>query len=181
MNKASAQPDRPAPKPRGLELRFASDPAMVAAVRRALESLSTANGFDEQSAWEVGLCVNEALANVIRHAYRGAIDRPIEVKAEYVAGRLCIDIRDWGSGENPAARAAVAARASCAAATYDPLTPGGLGLICLRQLMDRVDFFPQPDGMLLSLEKQPKRHPPRTVASEGAVTGHDGDGDGAVK
>ena len=129
----------------GLEMRFVSDPANVAVVRRAIESLSAANGFDERSAWEIGLSVNEALANVIRHAYRGAIDRPVEIKARFRGNHLRIDIRDWGSGENPDA---------LLTAEYDPLTPGGLGMVCLRQLMDRVDYVPQPDGMLLSLEKR---------------------------
>ena len=30
---------------------------------------------------DVGLCVNEALANVMRHAYGGATDRPIVIRA----------------------------------------------------------------------------------------------------
>ena len=38
----------------------------------------------------------------------------------------------------------------------DPMCPGGLGLICLRQLLDVVKFDPQPDGMRLTLVKKLK-------------------------
>jgi len=36
----------------------------------------------------------------------------------------------------------------------DPCTPGGLGMVCLRQLMDSAEFTPQPDGMLLTMTKK---------------------------
>ena len=42
---------------------------------------------------------------------------------------------------------------------YNALEPGGVGLVCLNQLMDVVMFTPQPDGMLLTLIK---RADPRT-------------------
>ena len=55
------------------------------------------------------------------------------------------EIRDWGNGVNPGA---IPPRA------HDPATPGGIGLICLRSMMDRAEFTPQPDGMLLTLSKR---------------------------
>jgi serine/threonine-protein kinase RsbW len=91
----------------------------------------------------VGLCVNEALANVIRHAYNGALGRPIEVTARWASDGLVITIRDWGNGEIPPPPR-----------RRDPLEPGGLGLICLKELMDESIFQPQPDGMLLTLVKR---------------------------
>lgn len=139
--------DPPPATPDGLELCFASQTGNVAVVRRAIESLCASHRCDDKFVAEVGLCVNEALANVIRHAYRGAGDRPVRVRAECRPEALQIEIRDWGCGENPAPRLK---------AGHDPLTPGGLGLVCLRQLMDRVEFVPQRQGMLLVLEKKRK-------------------------
>src|SRR3712207_7212584 len=46
---------------------------------------------------------------------------------------------------------------------HDPLTPGGLGLVCLRQLLDEMAFTPLPDGMLLTMVKRragARRHDP---------------------
>jgi anti-sigma regulatory factor (Ser/Thr protein kinase) len=96
--------------------------------------------------------VNEALANVIRHAYEGADGKPIRVLVEYCAaekdgpGELRVTIRDWGNGVNPV---------ELPAKPQDPLRPGGLGLVCLGKLMDDVAFAPQPDGgMLLTMVKR---------------------------
>lgn len=128
-----------------LELRITSDPANVADVRRRLESLARECGLDQESCDAVGLCVNEALANVMRHAYQGATDRPIQVAAQPVGDGLRITIRDWGIGVNPLAEPPK---------PRDPLMPGGVGLICLRELMDQVQFIPQGDGVLLVMTRR---------------------------
>jgi serine/threonine-protein kinase RsbW len=130
-----------------LELRFDSDPANLAPAREAVERLAAAGGFDATSVGEIGLCLNEALANVMRHAYSGAVDRPIEVASWWEAGTLHVTIRDWGSGVNPQAQPEQ---------EHNPLKPGGLGLICLRKLMDEMVFTPQRDGMHLAMKRTRK-------------------------
>jgi anti-sigma regulatory factor (Ser/Thr protein kinase) len=125
-------------------LEITSDPARLAPTRRAIEAFCTRCGFDEKAVGEVGLVVNEALANVIRHAYGGATDRPIRIDADFEKDMLRIIIRDWGNGRDPSALPHV----------HDPLTPGGLGLVCLRSLMDEAMFQPQPDGMQLTLKRR---------------------------
>ncbi len=128
-----------------LQIKTISDTAQLSPVRKQIEAYCTAAGFDERSVGEVGLCVNEAMANVIRHAYRGKLDQPIEVDADIEAGRLHIKIRDWGTGLQPGPLPGHKA---------DPLNPGGLGLICLGRLMDKVSFTPQNPGMLLEMFKK---------------------------
>ena len=100
-------------------------------------------GLDASAAGEVGLCVNEAMANVTRHAYQGATDKPVEVCGWCDGGGVHIAVRDWGNGTLPPRRI-----------QHDPLTPGGLGLVCLRKLLDDVVYAPQPDGMLLTLTRR---------------------------
>jgi serine/threonine-protein kinase RsbW len=136
---------RTAAMPR-IALRLSSEPQRVAGVRRAVESFARQAGGDEREVADIGLCLNEALANVICHAYGGVPGQPIEVAAWRGADGFWMEIRDWGNGVNPEDRAR--------AAEHDPLTPGGLGMICLRRLMDRVVYIPQADGMLLSLNKR---------------------------
>lgn len=125
-----------------LHIKTTSATAELAPVRRQIEAFCRSHGFDERSCGEVGLCVNEAIANVIRHAYRGRTDEPIEVTASFVDGVLDISIRDWGVGIQPG---------PLPESKADPLNPGGLGLICLGRLMDRVTFTPQSPGMLLEM------------------------------
>ena len=149
-------PSRNPSKPPPLRLKIHSDPANVAEARRAIEMFCAQCGFDETSRGEIGLVVNEALANVIRHAYQGAIDKPIELSAEKTDEGIKINLRDWGVGVNPF---------DLPAKKRDPLKPGGVGLICMRQMMDDVEFQKQPDGMLLSMSRSRIR-PRQTGAKE---------------
>ena len=139
-----------------LEMRFISDTVYVAAVRKLVEHIAAHRGFAEQAVTEIGLCLNEAVANIIRHAYSGATQKPIRITVEFAektsatAGAnatrsIRIVLRDWGTGLYPQANAI---------ARHDPLQPGGLGLICLKTLMDEVIYTPQPDGMILTLVKR---------------------------
>jgi serine/threonine-protein kinase RsbW len=117
---------------------FPSHPACLAEVRRAVEAFCRSTSLDDPACDEMGLVVNEALANVIRHAYAGATDRPVEVTAERQGDGVRLSIRDWGNGRVP--------KPTDNPAAADPLMPGGLGLICLRRLTDDATFEPQPDG-----------------------------------
>jgi serine/threonine-protein kinase RsbW len=140
-----------------LNVTIQSDPAQIAGVRRTIEKVAQSAGLDDQAVAEVGLCVNEALANVIRHAYRGVKDRPIVLSAYCQDEGLVVTIRDWGCGVNPA---------TLPPKPYDPLEPGGLGLICLCRMMSQVNYVPQGDGMLLEMKKH--KQSPDAGAKSGA-------------
>jgi anti-sigma regulatory factor (Ser/Thr protein kinase) len=143
-----------------LRLNIKSDPANLAAVRRDVEGLCQRQGFDDAAVGDIGLCVNEAMANVIRHAYGGATDRPIKVDVDCDPSAVSIRIRDWGNGVDPS---------RLPPKKHDPMKPGGLGLICLRQMMDEVAFQPQNDGgILLTMKRQRKRQPDSRPASGAA-------------
>jgi anti-sigma regulatory factor (Ser/Thr protein kinase) len=131
-----------------VELKINSDPANLASAREAVERLCRAAGFDDRAVGEVGLCVNEAHANVIRHAYDNASDRPIEIRAAFDGVQVIVTIRDWGNGVNPL---------DLPPGKRDPLTPGGLGLVCMEKMLDEARFEPQPDGMLLTLKRKRSR------------------------
>jgi anti-sigma regulatory factor (Ser/Thr protein kinase) len=122
-----------------------SDPSKIGPVRRSVEGVAAAVGMDNRAVSDLGLCVNEALANVMRHAYGGRNDQPIAVSCHCQGDELIVTIRDWGNGVNPA---------DLPPKPYDPLEPGGLGLICLKQMLTEVTYVPQPDGMLLIMKKR---------------------------
>jgi anti-sigma B factor antagonist len=128
---------------RQLRLEVSSDPAQLAPARRAVEVFCRECGFDSASVGEIGLVVNEAMANITRHAYAGDTNQPIRIEAQFARETLNLNLRDWGNGRDP----------SSVDAAYDPLTPGGLGMICLRKLMDHVAYIPQRDGMLLTMSR----------------------------
>ena len=127
-----------------LVLKLTSDPKEVPGARRAVESFAAEAGFGQAEMEFIGLCVNEALANIIRHAYHDAPGRPIELRAVFIDSTLRITLRDWGNGRTPEPPPESAS---------ELWTPGGLGLTCMRRTMDDVIFSPQHDGMLLTLTK----------------------------
>jgi len=143
----SSMPEgRPAP----LRLHVISDTATLRSVRVQVEAYAAAAGFDASAVAEIGLVVNEAMANVIRHAYGNQPGRPIELEADFVEEphrgiELRLRMRDWGNGVNPE---------SIPVRGYVPGEPGGLGLVCLKQMMDSVQYTPQPDGMMLTMSKR---------------------------
>jgi anti-sigma regulatory factor (Ser/Thr protein kinase) len=135
---------------RSIDAKFDSDPAHLAAVRTAIESLCAEGGFDARATGEIGLVVNEAIANVIRHAYGSAGNMPIHLKAQLKdmgpQSEIEVTLRDWGSGKCPSEL--ITPRSP------DPMTPGGLGLICMHKMMDEVLFTPQAHGMLLTMRRK---------------------------
>lgn len=128
--------------PNRIELKLDSHPARLAEVRKTVESFATRHGFDDKAVAEIGLCLNEALANIIRHAYNNRTDRPMVVSAVNEPEQIVITLRDWGNGVDPS---------TLPSRPYNPLEPGGVGLICLKQWMDQVIYTPQPDGMLTTM------------------------------
>lgn len=134
---------------RRVEMRVESHTSHISTVRKTVEQFAAAAGFGNAAAEQWGLCVNEALANVIRHAYGGQVGKPVVITLEYhpdsPSPAMQVTIRDWGNGVNPA---------KLKPKPYDPFEPGGVGLICLRSLMDDVTYTPQPDGMLMRMVKK---------------------------
>lgn len=129
---------------RRFEIRCEAQTSALAEARLNVEKFATACGFGEKAVADVGLCVNEAMANVIRHAYAGKPGNAMVLTGEFKDDALRLRLRDWGSGVNPAGMAKPA----------DPLRPGGLGLVCLKSLMDEIRFIPQSQGMLLEMVKK---------------------------
>lgn len=141
MHKASVV----GPPIRRVELKIDSHPANLRPVRKALEEFSTLAELGQDAADGIGLAVNEALANVMRHGYGGATDRPIQIAAELRTGEVRVLIRDWGPTFDPAV---------LPGGVHDPLKPGGLGLMCIRGIMDEVTYERLSDGMLLTMVKR---------------------------
>jgi anti-sigma regulatory factor (Ser/Thr protein kinase) len=131
-------------KPQRIELKVTSDTANLAPVRKQVEQFAQDAGFPQDASDSVGLALNEAMANVIRHGYDGAKDKPIIITAEADADALHLTIRDWAKPFDPPV---------IPTPSPDNLKPGGLGVMCMRHLMDDVKFQRLSDGMLLTMVK----------------------------
>jgi anti-sigma regulatory factor (Ser/Thr protein kinase) len=104
-----------------------------------LGELAAKLGFSEAECRAVVLAVHEAMTNIIRHAYLGSAERPIEASFRriHVPGdgksrdALEIVLEDRGMSANP--------NKLCGRALED-VRPGGLGLHFIRESMDTVEF-----------------------------------------
>lgn len=122
-----------------LRLELPSDPGLLCAVRGAVERLTESFGFSAEECRAVTRAVDEALTNIIRHAYSGRPDRPIEMFFRAVqgqvhqnaAGGLEILLCDRGPAIKP--------DQMCMRALED-VKPGGLGLHFIQQSMDIVEY-----------------------------------------
>ncbi len=122
-----------------LRMELRSNPEMLCVVRGALGQLAECLGFPEPERRAVVLAVDEALTNIIRHAYQGRTERPIEAcfrQIQVARERLHrealeIVLEDQG---------ATVDRTKLRGRPLEEVRPGGLGLHFIRQSMDKVEF-----------------------------------------
>ena len=148
-----------------LKLSLLSDPRLLCAVRAAMGEVAGIFGFRDAEVRSIVLAVDEALANVIRHAYKGALDRPIHISFYRVPARargggkdaLKIQIVDQGVPLEPGR---LVGRA------LDDIKPGGLGLHFIREIMDSVTFRHVGGRNYLRLIKSPTQAKPSGTQEE---------------
>lgn len=96
-----------------------------------------ARGASDDVVWEVELAVTEALANVMRHAYRGAETERVELGLQLDDERIELEIVHFGDPFDPA---------GYREPDLDAAPTGGYGLHLIGQLMDEVEQKETPGG-----------------------------------
>jgi serine/threonine-protein kinase RsbW len=130
-----------------MELRISSDPRWLRLVRTMMQEVSRQAGFSEGERHQIALAVDEALANVIKHAYKGQPDGPVTVSCEADTGFLEVIVRHQGERFDPERAAPL---------PPDDLRPGGRGIFLMRSAMDEVEFQRDGDCNVVRLRKYVK-------------------------
>jgi anti-sigma regulatory factor (Ser/Thr protein kinase) len=134
------------PKTITLPARFDS----LAAIGGFATHAAEAAGLDARAVYAVQLAVEEACANIIEHAYGGEGRGDIECTCIVNKNGLTVILRDYGRPFDPTC---VPEPDLCA--SLENREVGGLGLYCIRQLMDKVRFEFTPDsGNVLTMIKR---------------------------
>ena len=104
-------------------------------VRDLTRSMAAVAGFEKGAADQIALAVDEAVTNVIEHAYGGATDRVVELRYEDRGDDLQVDVVDNGKAVDPEAVPKVDLDRDAAEGRT-----GGLGVHLMSKIMDSVTF-----------------------------------------
>ena len=148
-----------------LKMELRSDPALLCVVRGAVTPLTERLGFPDPECRAVVRAVDEALTNIMRHAYGGKVGQPIEASFRSIRVRrdgapqaaLEILLEDEGTRVD---------RAKLRGRPLEEVRPGGLGLHFIRQSMDTVEFRHRKGKNQLRLVKILRAGKPQTSLRE---------------
>jgi anti-sigma regulatory factor (Ser/Thr protein kinase) len=128
-------------------LRFdlPSDPRFLAIVRAAVGELSRIYGLPDEECSGVTLAVDEALANIIRHAYKNRDDQRIEFNCDVNAEQMEFTLLDRGEPPDPA---------RICGQPLDEFSLSGRGTHLIKAIMDEVSYKQVSGGNQLKLIKR---------------------------
>ena len=144
-----------------LKLIMPSDPRVLPIVRAAVGELAAVCGLPDETRQGITLAVDEALANVIRHAYKNRHDQEMELDCHAESDRIVFKLLDAGEAPDPA---------RICWKPLDDVTPGGRGTHLMRAIMDEMTYEQVPGKNQLRLVKH---IPAAAVDIAGKVSGPD--------
>ena len=110
-------------------------------------------GASEEIAADIGLSFEEAVANVVRHAYPEGVPTWVAVRLSRTGPQVAIDL--WDRGERARDPALVQAITGASRTGRPPIVrKGGLGLYLIRRLMDDVQYRVGPEENNLTMLKR---------------------------
>lgn len=114
-----------------VRITIPSHPRYLAIVRSVSARTAEIHGLDQDAIEEIRLAVDEACANVMRHAYKGAEDKEIRLSFSGDKARFSVIIEDQGIKAHPE---------RIEGRPLDDVRPGGLGVHLIRKAFDVVSF-----------------------------------------
>jgi anti-sigma regulatory factor (Ser/Thr protein kinase) len=127
-----------------LTLEVQSDPRLLSVIRSAVERFAEVVGFSEEDCRAITAAVDEAVTNVIRHAYQNRHDQPIRIVFEGRDDGLEFVLTDRGLAPDPA---------KLRGRPLEEVRPGGLGTHIMARVMSRVEYETSAEGNRLRLFK----------------------------
>jgi anti-sigma regulatory factor (Ser/Thr protein kinase) len=127
-----------------LRVVMSSDPRFLSIVRAAVGQIGMVYGLTEDSCRGVTLAIDEALANVIRHAYKNRYDQEIELNCQAAADHLEFTLVDRGEPADPA---------RICGQPLDEVSLRGRGTHLIKATMDEMHYEKVPSGNQVRLIK----------------------------
>jgi serine/threonine-protein kinase RsbW len=128
-----------------LRLVMPSHPRFLCVVRAAVGELGLVYGLPEESSQGVTLAIDEALANIIRHAYKNRYDQQIELNCHVGDDQIEFTFLDQGEPPDPA---------RICGQPLDDISLSGRGTHLIKATMDEMTYERVPGGNQLTLIKR---------------------------
>lgn len=130
--------------PEQITIELPSDPQWLRMMRGTVEKWCLLSGFTEDEARPVMLAVDEALANIMRHAYADRAGEAIHASFSRDERGLTFLLEDCGA---PVDRSRICKQPP------EELVPGGRGTHFIREIMDEMDYETLPSRNRVRLVK----------------------------
>ena len=114
-----------------VKIEIPSDPKYLKIVRCGIGHLCKVSGFPKETRHEITLAVDEAVSNIIKHAYERKYNKPIIVNCKLLDDRIEIVLRDFGLKAN---------LKKIKSRDLKEVKPGGLGVHIIQSIMDVVIY-----------------------------------------
>jgi|HubBroStandDraft_1064217.scaffolds.fasta_scaffold589818_2 anti-sigma regulatory factor (Ser/Thr protein kinase) len=114
-----------------LKLVVPSDPRFLSIARTAVSEVSAICGLSEDASQGVILAIDEALANIIRHAYKNRHDQEMELDCQVNAERIVFRLVDQGEAPDPD---------RICAQPLDDVSLSGRGTHLMKAIMDEMCY-----------------------------------------
>lgn len=149
--KPQAAPSQGGVPQKHVAFRMPSHPQYLPMVRAIVSESADLMGYDADLRTRILLAVTEAVTNVIRHAYGGVEDKPIDLEVWVGEDGMRLELIDYGRFIDPK---------HIASRPLEEVRPGGLGVHLIKTTMDRVEYRENAHGgttlTMVKLANQPK-------------------------
>ncbi len=114
-----------------IEISIPAKPEFLKIIRAAVSSICQVMGFCDEDLNNVILAVDESCSNIIKHAYGGPTEKPIQAKINICRDKFEINLRDYGKKAD---------LKKIKPRKLDDVRPGGLGVHLIKSVMDEVVY-----------------------------------------
>ncbi|HTC64132.1 MAG TPA: ATP-binding protein [Candidatus Saccharimonadales bacterium] len=135
-----------------LVMALYSNPKWLSTVRAAVERLTATLGFKEEHCRSVTRALDEALTNIVRHAYNNRHDQPITMYFRKVQRKQEVEVQ-YGIEITLCDRGPACDATKWHGRSPGEIRPGGLGLQIIHDAMDIVEFSRKGNTNRLRLVK----------------------------
>ena len=133
------------------EIRFASRPDQLPEVRSVVRKALKTRGYVPDVSNCIVLAIDEACANIIKHAYGERLTGDIVLEILSNSSETIFRLTDFAPSVD---------KKTIRSRDLEDVRPGGLGVHFIHEVMDEVEFLEPPEGIgnILEMRKKLPRH-----------------------